>query len=128
HLNPEQALKAFDFKKIPADGGPTQLNFSRENTERALARLKKHRRENKPGVLQDVALTDAQVADLLGVLKTLTDPCLKSRECLAKWIPGPDDPDPDGLRICAKDKAGKELWAPSCEPSRYRGAGSPRQP
>jgi cytochrome c peroxidase len=122
HLNPEKAFKEFDFKKIPPDGGPNQLNFSRDNTQRALDRLKKQRKDARPGVLQDVALTDAQVADLLEFLKTLTDPCLKSRECLAKWIPGPDDPDPDGLRICAKDKSGKELWAPSCEPSRYRGS------
>jgi cytochrome c peroxidase len=127
HLNVEKSVREFDFKTIPADGGPTQLNFSRENTERALNRLKQQRKSGRPGVIQDVALTDAQVADLVEFLKTLTDPCLKSRECLAKWIPGPDDPDPDGLRICAKDGSGKELWAPSCEPSRYHFTGAPQQ-
>jgi len=66
-------------------------------------------------VLQDVTLTDAQVDDVIEFLKTLTDPCLKDRACLAKWIPGPGDPDPDGLRLCAKDGTGQELWPASCQ-------------
>ena len=120
HLNPAKAIAAFDFANIATTGGPTQLAFSKENTERALERLQEQRKQGRKGVLQDVSLTASQVVDLLEFLKTLTDPCLENHECLAKWIPGPNDPDPDGMRLCARDGSGKELWAPSCQPSLYR--------
>jgi cytochrome c peroxidase len=115
HLNAKQSVEGFDFKKIPTTGGPLNLANSKENTERALKTLEHQRKAGKKGVLQDVTLTGAQVDDVLEFLKTLTDPCLKDRACLAKWIPGPTDPDPDGLRLCAKDGTGKELWPPSCQ-------------
>jgi cytochrome c peroxidase len=118
HLNAEKSIKAFDWKKVSLDGGPLQLNFADNHTQHALARLKEQRKQGRPGVLQDVDLNDAQVNDLVEFLKAQTDPCLKNKECLAKWIPGPSDPDPDGLRLCAKDGTGKELWAPSCTPAR----------
>jgi cytochrome c peroxidase len=117
HLNPETSIREFDFAKVSTDGGPLQLNFSKQHTEYALNTLKKQRAAGMKGVLTDVTLTDAQVDDVVEFLKTLTDPCLKDRACLAKWIPGPSDPDPDGLRLCARDRTGKELWAPSCAPS-----------
>jgi len=118
HLNPEKSIKAFDWKKVSLDGGPLQLNFADNHTQNALARLKEQRKQGRPGVLQDVDLNDAQVNDLVEFLKAQTDPCLKDKDCLAKWIPGRNDPDPDGLRLCAKDGTGKELWAPSCAPAR----------
>ena len=118
HLNPEKSIKAFDWKKVSLDGGPLQLNFADNHTQHALERLKDQRKDKRPGVLQDVDLNDAQVNDLIEFLKAQTDPCLKDKDCLAKWIPGASDPDPDGLRLCAKDGAGKELWAPSCTPAR----------
>ena len=119
HLNPEQSIRQFDFAKVSTEGGPLQLNFSKAHTENALNKLKEQRAAGKKGVLTDVTLTDAQVDDIVEFLKALTDPCLKDQTCLAQWIPGPTDPDPDGLRLCAKDRTGKELWAPSCLPSQY---------
>jgi cytochrome c peroxidase len=121
HLNPEKSIREFDFGKISTEGGPLQLNFSKQHTEYALKKLQKQRAAGKKGVLTDVTLTDAQVDDIVEFLNALTDPCLKDLACLAKWIPGPSDPDPDGLRLCAKDRTGKELWAPSCAPSQYPG-------
>ena len=121
HLNPRKSIQAFDFSKISTEGGPLNLANSKENTERALKRLEQQRKAGKKGVLTDVELTDTQVNDVVEFLKTLTDPCLKDQACLAKWIPAASDPDPDGLRLCAKDGAGKELWTPSCTPSRYVG-------
>jgi cytochrome c peroxidase len=121
HLNPEASIRAFDFKRVSTEGGPVQLKFAAQHTQYALDKLKEHRRDHKSGVLVDVSLADAQVGDLIEFLKAQTDPCLKDRNCLAKWIPGPTDPDPDGLRLCAKDGTGKELWAPSCVPSTYVG-------
>ena len=120
HINAKRSVETFDWTKVSTEGGPLNLAHSKENTENALEQLMRHRRQKKPGVLQDANLTDAQVDDIVEFLKTLTDPCLKDQVCLAKWIPGPSDPDPDDLRLCAKDRTGKELWAPSCAPSEYR--------
>ena len=121
HLNPARSIQAFDWTKISKDGGPLNLNNSKENTDRALKKLQQQRKAGKKGVLKDVDLTDAQVDDIVEFLKSLTDPCLKDQACLAKWIPAQTDPDPDGLRQCAQDGTGKALWAPSCAPSQYTG-------
>lgn len=119
HLNPKKSIETFDWKKVSTEGGPLNLAHSKENTENALNQLLSQRKKGKPGVLQDANLTDPQVDDIVEFLKALTDPCLKNQQCLTKWIPGPTDPDPDGMRLCAKDRTGAPLWAPSCEPSRY---------
>jgi cytochrome c peroxidase len=117
HLNPEKSVREFDFKQVSTEGGPVNLRFSKEHTERALKKLRQQRSAGKPGVIADVALSDAQVDDLLQFLKALTDPCLRDKACLAKWLPGPGDPDPDGLRLCARDRTGAELWPAACAPA-----------
>ena len=40
---------------------------------------------------------------LVSFLKSLTDPCTKSRKCMSKWIPDSDINDPDGLMLHAVD-------------------------
>ena len=119
HVNAKKSVESFDWKKVSTEGGPLNLANSQNNSVRALRKLESQRKDGKPGVLQDANLNDAQVDDLVEFLKALTDPCLKDHTCLAKWIPGPSDPDPDGLRLCAKDRTGAPLWPASCEPSRY---------
>lgn len=114
HLNVEQSLKSFDYKTISTAGGPINTRFAAEHTQRALDTLRAQRAANKPGVIQDVSLSDSAVDDLVEFLKTLTDPCLKDRACLAKWIPTASDPDPDGMRLCAKGQDGRELVPGSC--------------
>ena len=57
------------------------------NTQFALDQLEANRGSNVSGVHQDVVFTDDDVADLVEFLKTLTDPCVKDRGCLAPWIP-----------------------------------------
>lgn len=50
------------------------------------------------------------VKHLVSFLKTLTDPCVKDRACLSKWIPKETDNDPDGMMLHAVDsKTGKPL-------------------
>lgn len=114
HLDVEKSVATFDYGTISTAAGPINTTFAKEHTQRALDMLRQQRAAKKPGVLQDVSLTDAQVDELVEFLKTLTDPCLKDRACLAKWIPSASDPDPDGLRLCAKDKDGRELLPGSC--------------
>ena len=46
------------------------------------------------------------MTDLVEFLKTLTDPCVKDRDCLAPWIPDASDTNPDGLRLNAIDNSG----------------------
>ena len=50
------------------------------------------------------------VTDLVNFMKALTDPCVKDRACLAKWIPKTNDNDPDGRTLQALNgKTGKPL-------------------
>lgn len=98
HLNPAQAVREYDYSQLdPA----VQTSRTAEYTARALAKLEEDRRLGRTP-LRDVDLTDRQVQDLVAFLKTLTDPCVKDPACLAPWLPAPDEPDPDGLRLVAR--------------------------
>ncbi len=58
----------------------------------------------KPNVKQD------DIKHITSFLKALTDPCVKDRACLSKWIPKADDNDPDGKMLHAiKGKNGEFL-------------------
>ena len=55
-------------------------------------------------------LNDEDVKNLVSFLKSLTDPCVKSRECLSQWIPSKEFNDPDGQTLHAvSNKSGKLL-------------------
>lgn len=98
HLDPAAAVAAYD----PAQLGPAvRTTHWAENTQAALAKLAEDRRAGRTP-LQDVALSDTQVADLVSFLRTLTDPCVLDPDCLAPWIPGESEGDPDGLRLQAE--------------------------
>ena len=45
---------------------------------------------------------------LVEFMRTLTDPCLKSRACIGRWIPTPQE-SPDALQLNATDSAGRPL-------------------
>ena len=79
------------------------------NTQFALNQLKTNRQNNEENVHRNIAFTNDNVTDLVAFLKTLTDPCVKDRACLAPWIPDAGDTDPDGLRLNAFDNAGNFL-------------------
>ena len=95
HLNPAQAVATYDFSQLDPS---IQTEHMMENTTKALAQLESNR---MMGLLepQVVHLTDGQVADLIAFLRSLTDPCVTSEACLAPWMIGEDDPDPDGLLL-----------------------------
>ena len=95
HLDPAAAVAAYD----PAQLGPgVNTAHWAGNTGRALAKLAEDRSAGRTP-LQEVALSDGQVADLVSFLHALTDPCVLDPACLAPWIPGEGDRDPDGLRV-----------------------------
>ena len=58
----------------------------------------------KPKVTKD------DVGYLVSFMKSLTDPCVKDRACMSKWIPKEGSNDPDGLTLHALDaSSGKPL-------------------
>lgn len=102
HLNPHQAVINYDFKQLDPSIGTSDM---RKQTQRALNKLTSLR-EAKPAqlVLRNIKLSDAQVGQLLAFLNTLTDPCVKNPVCLSPWLPGPEDTDPDLMRLKAQMK------------------------
>ena len=106
NLNPEQAVRGYDLSQLD----PTiDTSDWKVNTSIALQQLKKNRQNRVRPVLQSVNVDDRTVGYLMAFLQTLTDPCAKDRDCLAKWIPGPDTPDPDNMRLVARDGKGDLL-------------------
>lgn len=98
HLNPVAAVAAYDATQLDPS---VQTEHLQLNTQRALAKLAENRRLGLPSI-EPVKLGDAQVADLVAFLHTLTDPCVEDPACLAPWIPAANEPDPDNLRLHAK--------------------------
>jgi cytochrome c peroxidase len=105
HLNPEEAILNYDLSQL-ANG--VQTDDWGTNTLLALQALQQ-RRNNGLFAIQNVVLTDQQVADLVAFLTALTDPCVKNRDCIAPWIPDDSLPDPDGMRLNAVDANGNRL-------------------
>lgn len=95
HLNPGQAVATYDQSQLDPS---VQTEHVAENTAKALAQLESNR---LVGVLtvEDVALTNAQLGDLLAFLQALTDPCVVDEECLAPWMLDDYDVNPDGLLL-----------------------------
>lgn len=107
HLNPSGALLSYDTAQLES----TILTENVvANTELALAALEAARAGGRSPVLEDVVLSDQEVADLVEFMKSLTDPCVKDSSCLQPWIPVRGD-DPEGLLqiLFAMDNSGSSL-------------------
>lgn len=117
HLNAANSVAAFDFNafKTWADplAGPIDITRASSHTQLALNRLQAQRASGQD-VLQDVALTDAQVSDLVNFMKALTDPCTKDKACMSKWVPSDAENAFDTQRVCPRDKDGVKLMPGSC--------------
>ncbi|MGB0846605.1 MAG: cytochrome-c peroxidase [Thiolinea sp.] len=53
--------------------------------------------------------TENEVQALVAFLLTLTDPCVKERDCLSPWIADSNDMDPMKLLLIGRDEKGKKL-------------------
>ncbi len=105
-LNPAEAIANYDFSQL----NPTiQATHMLTNTQFALDQLEANRTNNIAEVHQNIVFTDDDVTNLVEFLKTLTDPCVKNRDCLAPWIPDASDSNPDDLRLNAIDNTGNFL-------------------
>ena len=125
HLNVAQSVTAFNTaiddgslgtRLQTAYGPPIDLTRAKNHTGFALDRLQAQRAA-KLETINDVALSSAQVADLVEFMKALTDPCTKDKACLAKWVPQTTDillapATASSLNlVCPKDKNGAALIA-----------------
>ncbi len=101
HSNAANAIDNFDNSPLlPAD--IRNLDQMTENTQEALS---------MPNFeLETLNLNDMQVGFLVEFLKSLTDPCVKDRECLGQWIPDGDvRTDPNGDQLNAVNQYGELL-------------------
>jgi cytochrome c peroxidase len=105
-LNPIEAIANYDFSQLEQT---IQAADMLTNTQFALDQLEANRANNVDGVHREVTYADNDATDLVEFLKTLTDPCVKDRNCLAPWIPDAGDTNPDGLRVNAIDNTGASL-------------------
>jgi cytochrome c peroxidase len=105
HLNPQEALNNYDISLLDPNIQAVDMIM---NTQRAIDKLVLNRADGITSI-EEISLTDTQVAELLAFLDVLTDPCVKDRACLAKWIPDASDTNPDTLRINAIDDDGNYL-------------------
>ncbi len=105
-LDPEKAMANYDPSQLAAG---VQADDVLTNTQFHLDQLVLNRATNVPGVHQVVEFTEADVTDLVEFLKSLTDPCVKDRECLAPWIPDNTSAGPGGDQLNAKDGSGSLL-------------------
>jgi cytochrome c peroxidase len=94
HLNPQAAVANYDWWQLD----PTlPIRDTMLHTRKALIQLQLNWLLGVPSI-EIVTLTDAQVADLLKFLETLTDPCVQDPACLAPWLLAADSPDPYAVR------------------------------
>jgi cytochrome c peroxidase len=99
HLDPQGAVANYDWRQLD----PTiQIGDTVINTRKALIHLQLDRLLGVPTV-DNVQLTDDDVADLLSFLATLTDPCVQDEACLAPWLLDLASPDPHALRAVVRE-------------------------
>ncbi len=99
-LSPVKSAKAYDPKQLKQKH--IALKDVKKNTQEAL--LAGIHLTPKP------VIEKGDVTDLVNYMKSLTDPCVKDRACLSKWIPNANENGPDGRTLHALNgKTGKLL-------------------
>jgi cytochrome c peroxidase len=81
---------------------------ARRNSNAVLAKVNTERNQDDPAALPTISLNNGERNDIVAFLRTLTDPCVEDRGCLAAWIPT-DDEAADDFQLNAIDISGNEL-------------------
>jgi len=101
HLDPKDAIANFDESQL-TQLGIQNLDILKENAQPALDAA------NLESV--NATLSDEQIGNLVAFMKTLTDPCVLDRQCLAPWIPDATvDIDPNGDQLDGIDESNAPL-------------------
>ncbi len=106
HLDPQDEVTNYNTNQL-SQPNIANLDKIQANTQPTLQKLDKDRNAGL-AVLQNIDLNDKQVGELVDFLHALTDPCVKNRACLAKWIPDENE-DPNGHQLDAVDVNGDSL-------------------
>ena len=106
HLNPKKAIQRYNKYQLDQEG-IQNLDKVKKRARPMLTKLKRDRRAGRD-VIRNIKLNKKQIRQLVSFLKTLTDPCVKDRECLDKWIPSAEQ-DPNGDQLDAVDQHGNLL-------------------
>jgi len=107
HSNPQAAIDNYDINQLESS---VQADEMLPNTQRAMDKLQINRQaQSISPILLDSNLTEDQISQLVSFLISLTDPCVKDRNCLAPWIPDAAGLGPDGLRLEGVDANGANL-------------------
>lgn len=75
------------------------------NSNQVLAKINVERAANDPAALPNINLDNNERNELVAFLRTLTDPCVTDRVCLARWIPNEDEA-ADDMQLNAVDSDG----------------------
>lgn len=102
HVDPQSGVGAFDFtlQSLKQFQGLTVVYpNAKVNSQLAAAAFMASDSRDK---LYQPQLTDERIGYLAAFLRTLTDACLDSEQCLAPWIANESEDDPDGkmLSVC----------------------------
>ncbi len=105
HLDPASSFASYSTSSLRQG---VQENDMQANTQEALDKLAVLQADGTSKLPASVELTSQEVSDLVSFLNALTDPCVTERECLASWIPTPEQ-DVDGFQVVAFDENGNPL-------------------
>jgi cytochrome c peroxidase len=116
YRNPRASVESFfanggwcqlaQFKALGATRCAALYPHARDNSELALAKLDQDDANGRG--LPPIRLNDAQVADIVAFLQSLTDRCAADPACRAQWVPDAGGA-PDAEQLEAVDAHGKTL-------------------
>lgn len=99
--NPQMAITNYDFAQLSQEG-IQNIDKLIENTQEA--------RDTASFEIEELEFNDQQIENIVEFLKSLTDPCVKDRECLSAWVPDATvSDDPNGQQLNAIDENGSLL-------------------
>lgn len=100
HMDPFYSVALYSYDGPQAN---IQMGDWHSNTREALWAMFLQQTMGLSKLRSPYFYTETDINDLAAFMRSLTDPCTKSRECLAPWLVD-DDQDPDGLRVYAVDE------------------------
>lgn len=104
HLDPAWAVANYRLTRVNVENPGIQTENAQKNTIEALGKLHEDQLKGLTP-LRTARLSKTSIEDLANFVRALTDPCIKSADCLAPWIP-PLNEDPNGLQLDAQFNLG----------------------